>query len=379
VEGVALSSFPNETNTEFSDLFSASLRQSTRGGKFEAANFFEHWFRNQGKAYFFLFKNNLRVTNIQFGELIALVRVHLKLPDGRKVPNLRFVSFQEFRWLLKRLHETFDLTSEQGRTYVAAAYAPQFGRTLVLDPFFCSCALYLPPPLDADLRGICGESGYIHSCGANLLTKLIYHTRGSDLDEALGRFVKSITDRRMRFFAVYAREDWPTGSEKLPKFLQDGLEQVKIPVGKYFMGPQRLSEVLKNLRGKRKYKSKIFFAEPGRLDTSHAEFKKKKNTETQKIIFLIADQQVSDVSKQPKDVRFYICYEQYYINENPFHLFDEDKPGWIDHTTIPHTLAGAMINITRPWWPDRTVRVCDPFSGTGTFWFEGIKLLRVSI
>ena len=82
---------------------------------------------------------------------------------------------------------------------------------------------------------------------------------------------------------------------------------------------------------------------------------------------------------RPAMIASYICYEQHYKNENPFHLFDEDKVGWIDHTTIPHTLAGAMINITRPWPDQRSVRIADPFSGSGTFWLEAIKLPKTKV
>jgi tRNA G10 N-methylase Trm11 len=359
--------------SKFYESFLKSLNASTLQGKFDPGNLFDHWFREQGKAYFFLFKKNLHVTNIQFGELIALIRTHLSFQVTTEAPYLRFVSPKEFRWSLNRLQETFDLTVEKNREYVAEVYAQQFGQTAVLDTFYCSCALYLPPLLDVDLRRICGESGYVHSCGKNLLTKLIYDTRACDLDQALRHFVGNIKDGLTRFFAIYAREDWPTGSETLAKSLQDGLEQIKIPVAKYFMGSQRLDAVLDGLR--QTYKPQIFFAEPGRLDESRAEFQAQENIEPRTTIFLITDQQISDDSRA-SPARFYICYDQHYINENQFHIFDEDKPAWIDHTTIPHTLAAAMINITRPWWrkPERAVRICDPFCGTGTFWFEAAKL-----
>lgn len=64
------------------------------------------------------------------------------------------------------------------------------------------------------------------------------------------------------------------------------------------------------------------------------------------------------------------------MNDNSFHVFDENKPAWIAHTTLPHTLAGAMINITLPWWPTHateSVTLLDPFAGTGTVFLESLK------
>ena len=103
------------------------------------------------------------------------------------------------------------------------------------------------------------------------------------------------------------------------------------------------------------------------------------NLDRTKTLFLIVDHAVGVDPRYPDDVRFLICYEQEYVNENCFHLFDEDKPAWIDHTTIPHTLMGAMINITRPWWPKDGVRICDPFCGSGTTWLEGFKFPSASL
>src|SRR5438552_1091612 len=103
----------------FYEPFLRSLEVSIKGGSCDRLALSEHWFREQGKPYFFLFKKNLHVTNIQFGELIALVRTHLRFPGAGAVPYLRFVSHQEFLWSIKRLQETFDLNSVEGREQVA--------------------------------------------------------------------------------------------------------------------------------------------------------------------------------------------------------------------------------------------------------------------
>lgn len=86
---------------------------------------------------------------------------------------------------------------------------------------------------------------------------------------------------------------------------------------------------------------------------------------------------LSETPQVPGSNRFLICYNQNVHNGNPFHLFDENKPAWVSHTTISHTLAGAMVNLTRPWVGHdihHLAKLCDPFGGTGTVWLEALKL-----
>ena len=75
-----------------------------------------------------------------------------------------------------------------------------------------------------------------------------------------------------------------------------------------------------------------------------------------------------------EDRKFYIIYEQLFRNRNPYLLFDENKPAWLSHTTLPHSLTAAMLNITRPGWPSgQEVSICDPFGGSGTTFLEASK------
>lgn len=361
----------------FVDDFGSALAALGERRPRDPSRFWQHWFWEKGTCLFFLFRKNLRVTNIQFAELIALINLHLRFPGHSRAPHLRFLNVIEFNSSIRRLDETFNLSSTHERNRAAKMYAQQFGQTLVIDPFYCSCALYLPPLLQVDLEAICGESGYIHSCGSNLFTKLVYQTRIGDLYKSLDRFFEHKVDSKSRFFAVYAREDWPSESETNPKALQDGREYSKIAVNKFFMGPHRLPDVLEKIQ-KRYTRRLIFVARPGRFGSDHSEAKRDDRLEDQKLIWLLTDQQAGEHPRNPGEKRFYICYEQQYVNENAFYLFDENKPAWIDHTTIPHTLAAAMTNISRPWWPQKA-RVCDPFSGSGTLWLETAKLPDVEM
>ena len=76
----------------------------------------------------------------------------------------------------------------------------------------------------------------------------------------------------------------------------------------------------------------------------------------------------------------YVLYDQLLHNQNPCHIFEENKPGWSAPITAPHTLFGAMLNLPRPFLPSEPsdqITVCDPFVGSGTTACEAAKLPNV--
>src|SRR4051812_17382704 len=92
----------------FQDVLAQTLSASEHDGKFDAAEFFQKWFRELGSAYFFVFSKNLRVTNIQFAELRALIRTHISKKEGSgKVGSLQLLSYDELRTSLTLLVNTF--------------------------------------------------------------------------------------------------------------------------------------------------------------------------------------------------------------------------------------------------------------------------------
>jgi hypothetical protein len=54
-------------------------------------------------------------------------------------------------------------------SFVSDNYQQLLRNILVLNPYFGSATVYLPPDMNLDVKKICAESGYIHSCG-----RLIY-------------------------------------------------------------------------------------------------------------------------------------------------------------------------------------------------------------
>lgn len=184
----ARGSIPNP----FDRCLSHAVSQSVDGDEINihtfAEKFFQCWFREEGTCHFFLFKKNLRVTNIQFGELFSLLKVNLSLSGYERVPHLRFLSVREFSDSLRRISETFELRNPERRSAVANMYAKEFAQTLVIDPLFCSCLVYVPPLLRVNLENICAGAGYVHPCGRTILSKLVYKTTTKDLVDSLIAF-----------------------------------------------------------------------------------------------------------------------------------------------------------------------------------------------
>ncbi len=173
-------------------------------------------------------------------------------------------------------------------------------------------------------------------------------------------------------FRPYSHEDFTSHDRKIAGGLASGLDDVKVYTQKYFLGDQRLAQVIEEMR--LRFKDKLAIPRPGdyREDANWLQAERAKGDfDSTHCLFLIMDHAVNMEQFARGDRHFIVCYDQQYINENPFHLFDENKPAWADHTTLPHTLAGAMINITRPFWPRRgKVAVCDCFVGSGTTLLE---------
>jgi hypothetical protein len=348
-------------------------------GAFSKDRFFKSWFRQSGNSYYFLFRKNLAVTNLQFDELFALVRIHTSGVSSHEAHRLQFMSGAEFQALVQSLVDSFaghDRKPDEYSAVIAEHYESVFARIVVTDCFWGSCAVYLPPHLELDLPAVCGESGYVHSCGRSVLSRDINKSDPELLVEALDRHLKRFPSTKRVFFAVYAHEDFTEYDRRLADELSHGLDEVKIYVEKYYMGGSSLVEVLSILS--ERFAGELRIPESGNYLESHRGSRQDDDEIDQdRTIWLVTDRGISDFSPQPSGEKFFICYDQLYKNDNPTHLFDENMPAWVAHTTIPHTLAGAMLNITRPHWPDGDVVVCDPFVGSGTVLLQALRYQNV--
>lgn len=343
---------------------------------FNYSIFFHNWFRTEGRAVFFLFKKNLKVTNLQFAELLSLIRSHISNEEGHPL-DIQFVSPADFESTIRNTMETFrrDPNDPQHRyAELSRLYCDLLRRIIVVDSFFGSCAVFLPPKTELPLLPICAQSGYVHSCGDVVYIRNTYKATGDEFIKRVAAHLNGPQRPRARIpFRIYCHEDFTPFDRRFDKSLQAGLDDVKIHLGKVYMGGASVLSVLEDLQAAQG--DKLIIPPPGDYRGAEEFLEDFPDRDGSRCLFFIIDHGIGDRPQVPSQRRYFICYEQMYINESPFHIFDENKPAWIAHTTIPHTLMGAMLNLTRPFWPTTggPVKICDPFVGTGTTWLETIK------
>lgn len=353
---------------------------------------FDKWFFEKGSSFYFLFKKNLKVTNIQFAELVALIRINAT-NHGNNIGNqLLFLSVKEFNTAFKEIIFSFKppapaieklIKNEQKFKKLSKDIAVHFcsllKNTVVMDTFFGSCAIYLPPDIELDIARICAQSGYIHSCGKNIYIRNVTKATKSELIRSLKNYVKLTNYNKKVFFAVYAHEDFSRFDRNIQDELKYGLDDVKIHVEKYFMGRDSLVNILKTVA--KEFSQSLVIPEAGNFIEKHRELRKKNDIKKDVTLWLVMDSSINPSNIQAKgNSRYYICYEQHYMNDNQLHLFDESKPAWKSSTTIPHTLLGAMINITLPYCINlENIDLADPFLGTGTTFLECYKYNNITL
>lgn len=361
------------------DILLESLKKFCTNSSGKCKNsFIEHWFTQNGKTYNFIFKQNLYVTNIQFRELIDLIQ--LNVTKGDDSPQINFMTTHKFIDLTSDIIESFidegklkELREENGDissisdnlSVICDNYINLFENTIVIDAFYTSCIVSIPSGLEIDIEQICFQSGYIHSCGENIYTRKMTKAKYESLVNRLDAYLQDY-DKPLNFI-MYTHEDYPIKNKLyVNDFQKHGLDEIKFYLEKFYMQDISLMQVAEDLQTNQKLDGKINVVNRTKAKKSRAD----------ECIWLIIDRSIGEDLKYPGEEQYYICYKQMYINENPFHIFDENKPGWINSVTIPHTLMGAMLNIGRAGCPNsggEEFKVIDPFVGSGTTLLETLK------
>ena len=348
------------------------------GSSFSMETFFSLWFQTHGAGYLFLFKKNLRVTNIQFAELLALIRCHFT--DRRTTAgftHLQFLTIQDFEDTFGDVLESFlsgDTAPEEAVDRFVTLYSGLLERIVIVQPFFGSCTVFVPAHLALDLFAICAYSGYVHSCGPLLYLADIAKATPALLLEALETHVQRypLPNGKKRKLIIYTHEDFQQ-EDGDGASVRHGLADVRIYIEKFYIGGLRLVDLPGVVESRC----------PDVTPVGVADFQKKKteNWREPQTLWLISDRAMGATLEHPGPSRYYFCYEQTYKNENQFHIFDESKPAWRASVTIPHTLAGAMLNVTRPNWPkgQATIDLGEPFAGSGTLCIEATKYPQLAV
>ena len=357
-------------------LLSECIKDSIIGNEFQWNNFFKLWYRKNGTPYFFLFKKNLGVTNTQNLELFSLITLHSKnfLIDSNNSKVLFYTTEHiktTFTEAVMNLTEDYEIGNINRIYSFSEKYIDIIGSSVAIDMFYGSCAVFIPGCIETNLELIVADSGYIHSAGKSIYVRNISKARKSNFFESLKSFIQNNQLRidRKTPFIVYSHEDFSGYDKDHSELLTKGIDQCKLYVEKMSMGSFRLTKILQEIKVDSYLKSYLSIPEAGNY-LEHQTFRCKET------IWLISDRSTSGGQiNNPGQQRYYVCYQQEYKNDSPFFYFDENKPAWKSHTTLPHSLTTALLNIARPFINNGSI--CDPFCGTGTTWFE-IKRLGLN-
>lgn len=347
--------------------------------QFKKETFRRLWLSEKGESLYFLFRKNVRVTNLQHLELGVLLRSHatkdnqvadlriehtsLFLEEVRELADLHMASY-----LARPGSPPEDAPSSVARTLVRL-YGDIWSSTVGMDQFLCSAAVYIPSGIAIDLVSVCGASGYLHSIGRTVYAHSVSETGKRELFTALeDHFVKRPATGRKAALIPFAHEDFIEPRLEKVAAARNGLADVKLHVTKFFIGSEALVDVIREIGDHFREQLSVCpsgdYQESRRLQTSAGD------VDSQRTVWMIADWELGD-SAQTRGQRWFVCYEQLYGCSSPFEIFDENKFAWVDHTTMPHSMAAALLNLATKGAVG--LNVIDPFAGSGTVGFESAR------
>lgn len=341
------------TNTKLkaklAEAFKAALDVQPNEDQSLSREFVKHWWREFDNGYFFLFKRNIRATNMQYAELVSLLRLHSHgiAPRGGQLSLLTYEQAATFISGIctdMRDEITLGTSPEEIANELADAFIELFEQAALIEPFACSCTVSLPPPVDIDLAAICAESGFIHSCGKAFFQRPLQRARLEELVEDLSRYLDVNPVEKRRLFAVFSHEDF-TPFERRTSDLRDGLDEIKLYVDKVHLGNIAMTTAVERLRVE--FADRLYFALPGDYRSTHLGPRHSEGLADDSTIWLIGERAFVTDPRLERNPTHLICYEQLYRNANPMLLFEEEMPAWLGPVTLPHSLAASMINVAR--------------------------------
>lgn len=310
--------------------------------------FYQEWFKKEN-SYFFLFKKNLKVTNVSHAELLALIRSYTTTDDSTyHAKDIHFTSSRAFKQTLQQLLDSFKIT-EVDKSSVLDLLSDLYGslleHTVIVDSMFGSCVVSLPPHMRADLSSICGKSGYIHSAGQLILVRNSAKAKKEVFFSELRKYLhKNCTQKTEIFFVPYAHEDFAQFDRGKSSELRNGSDDVKIFMEKSHMSGERLVSIISEMR--KIFSNQLEIPKSGNFRSQHRKALRDPNDQNDRILWVLLDQSVNKKDiRHPGDESFFICYEQRYINRNQIHI--ENQPARVAHVTFPDILAGAVISIAK--------------------------------
>lgn len=365
-----------------SEAFSAALTASSANDQSFLRTFIQRWWRGESNGYFFLFKKNIRATNMQYAELLNLLKIHWKDAE-RNGSDLNFFTYDQADEFISGLCRDMRGLIEQSDDIpgIADSLADTFivllSRTALIDPFSCSCAVALPPGTTLNLAAVIAESGFIHSCGNAIFQRPINQLRIEDFILEMRNYLRDNVSVDRRLFSVFSHEDFTPYESGTSEF-RDGLDEVKLYVDKTHVDNRPLPEAIEILR--REFDAELYFAFPGDYRITHLGARQSERLDRNSTFWVIGERSFHADPRLERNPTYLVCYEQIYRNSNATLLFEEEMPGWLGPVTLPHSLAAAMFNVARrQGLTDEHVAVADPFAGAGTVALQALKFANVNM
>jgi 16S rRNA G966 N2-methylase RsmD len=328
-----------------------------------------------GRAYFFVFTASLDTTNAALAELISVVRRRLQRAEGIARGPFAYWDLDAYTSAVavavEHVGATLDRRSPAPPTGDLAQQLMQNYQTLFLDsvviqPLKCSCSVLVPADSLFDLAVATRDASYVYCSGQSIFTRSVKRARDRYVDEQLQLYLGSFTKGEPLHFVPFCHEDFSKSDRDAVKFCNGALDDIKIDLEKAFFGSTPVVEWLA-----RQPNNQLTV-----IDSDHYERRRANVHITSQgtslppaagSVWLITDS--APVAESHSATKYYVCYHQLFRKRDPFALFDENKPGWIEHVTLPHSLTGALLSIAAGQLA-KPIRVLDPFAGTCTTLFE---------
>ena len=380
-------------------------------------NFF---FRNWYRPATFLFRKSAKVTNVQYAELMALIRVKSKYlyetnPDKDSCARVYersnrmkgiFVSLWDAQPRQpgikaspkerkkgkkgEREDENLSASTDDFVRKFSARYAELFADTILIDPYLSSAQVNVSPLIELQLADICAESGYIYACGYTVYMRRSNKVTVRVLREKLSQWIKHFAgDAPQVNFIIYSKEQFPVPINRdLLRAEENGLDELKFHLDKFFFYTSPVSDLFHELTSPEDIKAHKTAWPP---DASYSldeidklrYLSKRHNSELQLVkdepkipsAFLFVDRPIDGAEATKSTQRYFVCFIQEFRNAHQLFEIDESKPGWTQPVTLPHTLSAAMYNIARGELrkASRSISILDPFFGCGTTYFEAAR------
>lgn len=323
--------------------------------------------------YQFVFRCNHNITNIQYRELLELLKLHTKTKRNEKY-CIEYVTKDHMLEVVRGYMTDMCIANHEYNNIfsIEKDYQERFLYTVVLEVYHTSCSVFVPKTLNMDLKKICSESGYIYMVGRLAFSLATVSASYVEIKESLQLIQKEVN--RKACILPFDKEHFSYENMGFEDdFKNHGLADLRIDGDKYYFQDISIANAIKRL-----FEDKDF----SRWLVRESEYDE--NTDYYWIYreeSFVDRKEKSALKCMNEQNSFFQCVQARYINHNPCYLFDTDHPAW-NNTLISHSFVCAMINIGRgsklsmPY--EKRLKILDPMNGSGTVCIEALKFQEVT-